>query len=212
MREAIEERLDVTGVDIYGLSEVIGPGVSIECAEAQDGLHLWEDQFYPEVIDPETGEVLPEGEEGELVLTTLTKEGMPVVRYRTGDMTTLWRGECDCGRTMVRMDNVTGRADDLLIVRGVNLYPSEIEATVLDVEGVAPQYRIDLHREGELDEIHVTLEQAPEYDGDAEALRTAARDALDDQLSFSPDEVRVVEPGGIERQETGKVKRVYDHR
>jgi phenylacetate-CoA ligase len=212
MREAIEERLDVTGVDIYGLSEVIGPGVSIECAEAQDGLHLWEDQFYPEVVDPETGEVLPEGEEGELVLTTLTKEGMPVVRYRTGDMTTLCHGECDCGRTMVRMDNVTGRADDLLIVRGVNLYPSEIEATVLDVEGVAPQYRIDLHREGELDEIHVTLEEAPEHDGDAEALRTAARDALDDQLSFSPDEVRVVEPGGIERQETGKVKRVYDHR
>ncbi|MWG34687.1 phenylacetate--CoA ligase PaaK [Halomarina oriensis] len=212
MREAIEERLDVTGVDIYGLSEVIGPGVSIECAEAQDGLHVWEDHFYPEVIDPETGDVLPDGEEGELVFTTLTKQGMPVVRYRTGDMTTLTRGECDCGRTTVRMDNVTGRTDDLLIVRGVNLYPSEIEATVLEIEGLAPQYRIDLYRENELDEIHITLEESPTYGGDATDLREEARSRLDAQLSFSPDEVDVREPGGIERQETGKVQRVWDHR
>ncbi|MFC5971451.1 phenylacetate--CoA ligase PaaK [Halomarina salina] len=212
MREAIEDRLGVTGVDIYGLSEVIGPGVSIECAEAQDGLHIWEDQFYPEVIDPETGDVLPAGEEGELVFTTLTKEGMPVIRYRTGDMTTLTREPCDCGRTTVRMDNVTGRSDDLLIVRGVNLYPSEIEATVLDIEGLAPQYRIDLYREGEMDEIHITLERSPTFDGDPDDLRQEARSRLDAQLSFQPDEVAVREVGGIERQETGKVKRVYDHR
>jgi len=212
MREAIEERLDVTGVDIYGLSEVIGPGVSIECAEAQEGLHVWEDHFYPEVVDPETGEVLPEGEEGELVFTTLTKQGMPVIRYRTGDMTTLTHGECDCGRTTIRMDNVTGRADDLLIVRGVNLYPSEIEAAVLEIEGLAPQYRIDLYREGELDEIHITLEESQTYGGDPADLRKEARSRLNAQLSFSPDEVEVREPGGIERQETGKVKRVWDHR
>ena len=212
MREAIESRLGVTAVDIYGLSEVIGPGVAIECAEAQDGLHVWEDQFFPEVVDPETGDVLPAGEEGELVLTTLTKEGMPVIRYRTGDMTTLTRDECDCGRTTVRMDNVTGRSDDLLIVRGVNLYPSEIEATVLDIEGVAPQYRIDLYRDDEMDEIHVTLEQSTTFDGDPDELRREAHARLEDQLSFKPDDVQVVEPGGIERQETGKVKRVYDHR
>ncbi len=212
MREAIEERLGVTGVDIYGLSEVIGPGVAIECAEAQDGLHVWEDQFYPEIIDPETGEVLPDGEEGELVLTTLTKEGMPVIRYRTGDVTTLTRESCECGRTTVRMDNVSGRTDDLIVVRGVNLYPSEIEAAVLDIEGVEPQYRIDLHRAAELDEIAITVEQAADYDGDAETLRDRVRKHLDSRLAFSPDEVEVVEPGGIDRQETGKVQRVYDHR
>ncbi|MFC7155894.1 phenylacetate--CoA ligase PaaK [Halomarina halobia] len=212
MREAIEERLAVTGVDIYGLSEVIGPGVSIECAEAQDGLHLWDDHFYPEVIDPETGEVLEAGEEGELVLTTLTKVGLPVLRYRTGDVTRLRFDECECGRTTARMDNVTGRADDLIIVRGVNLYPSEIEATVLDIDGVEPQYRIDLHRAAELDEIEITVERAADYDGDPEDLRERVQRALDAQLAFSPDAVRVVEPGSIERQETGKVKRVYDHR
>ena len=212
MREAIESRLGVTAVDIYGLSEIIGPGVAIECAEAQDGLHVWEDQFYPEVIDPETGDVLPTGEEGELVLTTLTKEGMPVIRYRTGDVTTLTRDKCDCGRTTVRMDNVTGRSDDLLIVRGVNLYPSEIESTVLEIDGIAPQYRIDLYREDDMDEVHITLEQSPTFDGDAADLRREARSRLEDQLSLKPDDVTVVEADGIERQETGKVKRVYDHR
>jgi len=139
MREEIEERLDVDGVDIYGLSEIIGPGVSNECHEVQNGLHIFEDHFYPEVVDPATGEPLPEGEEGELVLTTLTKEVLPVLRHRTGDLTTLNYEQCDCGRTMVRMDNVTGRADDLLIVRGVNLYPSEIEDVVLKFDGVEPQ-------------------------------------------------------------------------
>jgi len=212
MREAIEERLDADGVDIYGLSEIIGPGVAVECVEAKDGLHVWDDHFYPEVIDPDTGEVLPEGEEGELVLTTLSKEALPVLRYRTGDMTTLTSGECDCGRTTVRMDNVTGRTDDLLIVRGVNCYPSEIEAVALDTEGVAPHYRIDLHRERELDRIEVTVETDPGFDGDTDALHDDLLSRLSSVLSFTPDDLTVAPPNSIDRQATGKVKRVFDHR
>ncbi|EMA41618.1 phenylacetate--CoA ligase PaaK [Halobiforma nitratireducens] len=212
MREAIEERLDVTGIDIYGLSEIIGPGVSNECHEAQDGLHVWEDHFYPEVIDPRTGEVLPEGEEGELVLTTLTKEALPAIRYRTGDLTTLTYEECDCGRTMVRMDNVTGRTDDLLIVRGVNLYPSEIEAVVLEFDDIAPHYRIDLYREDTLDRLELTLELAAGVDGDRPELRDRVLTRLETVLSFTPDELELTDPGTIERTEVGKVKRVYDHR
>ncbi|SFB67879.1 phenylacetate-CoA ligase [Halobiforma haloterrestris] len=212
MREEIEERLDVTGIDIYGLSEIIGPGVSNECHEAQEGLHIWEDHFYPEVIDPQTGEVLPEGEEGELVLTTLTKEALPAIRYRTGDLTTLTYEECECGRTMVRMDNVTGRADDLIIVRGVNLYPSEIEDVVLEFDGIAPHYRIDLHREDNLDRLELTLERAEGFEGDVETLRDRVLTRLENVLSFTPDELHLTDPGGIERTEVGKVKRVYDHR
>ncbi|WP_126661847.1 phenylacetate--CoA ligase PaaK [Haloterrigena salifodinae] len=212
MREEIEERLDVTGIDIYGLSEIIGPGVSNECHEAQEGLHVWEDHFYPEVVDPDTGEPLPEGEEGELVLTTLTKEALPVLRYRTGDLTTLTTDECDCGRTMVRMDNVTGRADDLIIVRGVNLYPSEIEAIVLEFEAVAPYYRIDLDREDNLDTLELTIELVEGFDGDVAELRDRILTRLSNVLSFTPDELNVVEPGSIERTKVGKVKRVYDHR
>ncbi|WP_440770287.1 phenylacetate--CoA ligase PaaK [Natronorubrum sp. DTA28] len=212
MREEIEERLDVTGIDIYGLSEIIGPGVSNECHEAQEGLHIWEDHFYPEVIDPQTGEVLPEGEEGELVLTTLTKEALPALRYRTGDLTTLTYDECECGRTMVRMDNVTGRADDLLIVRGVNLYPSEIEDVVLEFDAVAPYYRIDLDRENNLDTLELTIELEPEFDGDVEDLRDRILTRLSNVLSFTPDELEIVDPDSIERTEVGKVKRVYDHR
>ena len=212
MREEIEERLDVTGIDIYGLSEIIGPGVSNECHEAQEGLHIWEDHFYPEVVDPETGEPLPEGEEGELVLTTLSKEALPALRYRTGDLTSLTYEECECGRTMVRMDNVTGRADDLLIVRGVNLYPSEIEDVVLEFDEVAPYYRIDLHREDNLDRLELTIERAEEFDGDVDDLRDRVRTRLENVLSFTPDEIEIADPGGIERTEVGKVKRVYDHR
>jgi len=211
MREAIEERLGVTAVDIYGLSEIIGPGVSMEC-EAQDGLHVWEDHFYPEVVDPDTGEPVEEGEEGELVLTTLSKEALPVLRYRTGDLTTLTREPCECGRTMARMDHVTGRADDLLIVRGVNVYPSQIERVVLDDPDTVPQYRIDLDRENELDRIDVTVERTPEYTGSVDDLRERIAARLDDALDFTPDSLTVVEPGGIERSETGKVQRVFDHR
>ena len=212
MREAIESALDVTAIDVYGLSEIIGPGVSIECEEAQEGLHVWEDHFYPEVVDPETGEPLDEGEEGELVLTTLTKEALPVLRYRTGDITSLTREECDCGRTHVRMDNVTGRTDDLLIVRGVNVYASQIEEVVVDADGVAPHYRIDIDREEELDRMAITVERAPDDDGDDAALEQRLRDRLDETLALSPDDLSVVGPGEIERTEVGKVQRVYDHR
>ena len=212
MREEIEERLDATGINNYGLSEIIGPGVAAECHEAQDGLHVWEDHFYPEVVDPRTGEPVEEGKEGELVLTTLTKEALPVLRYRTGDLTTLNYDECECGRTMVRMDNVTGRTDDLLIVRGVNLYPSEIEHVVLDVDGVAPYYRIDLHKDGSLDVMELTVETAEETDRSEDELRDVILTRLQNVLSFTPDELELVEPGGIARTEVGKVQRVYDHR
>ncbi|SET94863.1 phenylacetate--CoA ligase PaaK [Natrinema hispanicum] len=212
MREEIEERLDVNGIDIYGLSEIIGPGVSNECHEAQDGLHIWEDHFYPEVVDPQTGEPVEEGEEGELVLTTLTKEALPVLRYRTGDLTTLNYDKCECGRTMVRMDNVTGRADDLLIVRGVNLYPSEIEHVVLEIDGVAPHYRIDLHKKGTLDVMELTIEKAEEFDGDDKELQKQIMTRLENVLQFTPDELELVDHGGIARTEVGKVQRVYDHR
>jgi len=212
MREEIEEALDVTAVDVYGLSEIIGPGVAIECEHAQDGLHLWEDHFYPEIVDPETGEPLPEGEEGELVLTSLTKEALPVLRYRTGDMTSLTYEECDCGRTIVRMDNVTGRADDLLIVRGVNVYPSQIEEVMVDIEEVAPYYRIDLYRRNNLDAMELTVEYCEGYEGTHDELESTIRNRLEEILEVKPDEIEVVGPGVIERSETGKVKRVFDHR
>ncbi|WP_134670482.1 phenylacetate--CoA ligase PaaK [Halorussus marinus] len=212
MREEIERALGVSALDVYGLSEIIGPGVSIECEEAQDGLHVWEDHFYPEVVDPETGEVLPEGESGELVLTTLTKEALPAIRYRTGDITSLTYERCACGRTAVRMDNVTGRTDDLLIVRGVNVYPSQIEDVVLDLGDVAPHYRIDLYREDSLDRMEITVEHHEAFRGTPDQLRDRIESALRDVLEIEPDAVEVVEPGSIERTEVGKVKRVYDHR
>ncbi len=212
MREEIEEALDATGINNYGLSEIIGPGVAAECYEAQNGLHIWEDHFYPEVVDPHSGEPVEEGEEGELVLTSLTKEALPVLRYRTGDLTTLNYDKCECGRTMVRMDNVTGRSDDLLVVRGVNLYPSEIEHVILDIDGVAPYYRIDLHREGSLDVMELTIERDEEVERSDSALKDTILTRLENVLSFTPNELELVPPGGIERTETGKVQRVYDHR
>ena len=212
MREEIEQRLGVTGINNYGLSEIIGPGVAAECHEAQEGLHIWEDHFYPEVVDPRTGEPVEEGEEGELVLTTLTKEALPVLRYRTGDLTTLEYEECECGRTMVRMDNVTGRSDDLLIVRGVNLYPSEIEHVILDIDGVAPHYRIDLYEEDNLDVMDLTIERDDSLDRSEQALREEVLSRLQNVLSFTPDDLQLVDPGGIARSEVGKVQRVYDHR
>jgi phenylacetate-CoA ligase len=212
MREEIEEALGATGINNYGLSEIIGPGVAAECHEAQDGLHIWEDHYYPEVVDPRTGEPVEAGEEGELVLTTLTKEALPVLRYRTGDLTTLHYDECECGRTMVRMENITGRADDLLVVRGVNLYPSEVEHTIVDIDGVAPHYRIELERDGNLDVMELTIELDEDVDRDEAELREIILRRLQNVLSFKPDELDLVEPGGIERTEVGKVQRVYDHR
>ncbi len=212
MREEIERRLDVNGIDLYGLSEIVGPGVSIECHEAQDGLHVWEDRFYPEVVDPATGEPVEEGEEGELVLTTLNKDALPVLRYRTGDMTSLNYEECECGRTMVRMDNVTGRSDDLLIVRGINLYPSQIEDTILEIDDVAPHYRIDLYEQDNLDVIELTVEQAEDAERGKDQLQEVVADRLDSVLAFTPDSLEIVDPGAIARTEVGKVQRVYDHR
>ncbi len=212
MRAAIEDALGVNAIDIYGLSEIIGPGVSVECVEAQEGLHVWEDHFYPEIVDPDTGEVLPPGEEGELVLTTLSKEAMPVLRYRTGDITRLYEEPCECGRTCRRMDNVTGRTDDLLIVRGVNVYASQIEDVVVGMDGVSPHYRIDLRREDNLDRMQVTVEHDPEYDGTTEELADSVETRLEEVLAVTPDEVTVLGPGGVDRNETGKVQRVYDHR
>ncbi|WP_458205065.1 phenylacetate--CoA ligase PaaK [Haladaptatus sp. NG-SE-30] len=212
MREEIEEALDVTAVDVYGLSEIIGPGVSIECAEVQDGLHIWEDHFYPEIIDPNTGEVLPEGEEGELVITSLTKEALPVLRYRTGDMTSLNSETCGCGRTAVRMGNVTGRTDDLLIVRGVNVYPSQIEEVMVDLDDVAPHYRIDLYRRGNLDRMELTVEYHEDYEGTHDELEGRIRREIEETLDVKPDEIEVVGPGVVDRTEVGKVKRVFDHR
>jgi phenylacetate-CoA ligase len=212
MRAEIEAALDVTAIDVYGLSEIIGPGVSIECEHAQDGLHIWEDHFLPEVIDPQTGEQLPPGEEGELVLTTLSKEALPVLRYRTGDVTSLTYEKCDCGRTCVRMDNVTGRTDDLLIVRGVNVYPSRIEEAIVSLDAVAPHYRIDLRREDNLDRIELRVEHHPRFDGDTEELRNRLDERVEDALNVSLDSLSVESPGSIERTEVGKVKRVFDHR
>ena len=211
MREEIEAAMDVTAIDIYGLSELIGPGVSIECAEAQDGLHVWEDHFYPEIVDPSTGEPVEEGERGELVLTSLTKEALPVLRYRTGDVTRLNTDTCECGRTAVRMENLSGRVDDLLIVRGVNVYASTIEEVMLDLEEVAPHYRIDLYREDALDTIEITVEAHEDVE-DHDELATRIEGRLNAVLDISVDAVDVVQFGEIERTKSGKVKRVYDHR
>lgn len=212
MREEIESILDVTAIDIYGLSEIIGPGVAIECAEAQEGLHIWEDHFYPEIVDPDTGEPLGPGEVGELVLTTLTKEALPVLRYRTGDITRLYEAECACGRTHRRMANITGRTDDLLIVRGVNVYASQIEEAMLSIDDVAPHYRLDLRRNGTLDTMEITAERHEQPESSADALCTEIETRLNEQLDVSLDSIDIVEPGTLERTEVGKIKRVYDHR
>ena len=160
MRREIEDGFAMDAVDIYGLSEVMGPGVANECVETKDGLHIWEDHFYPEVIDPETGAVLPEGERGELVFTSLTKEGMPVVRYRTRDLTRLLPGTA---RTMRRMEKVTGRSDDMVIVRGVNMFPTQVEEQLLKSEVLTGHYQIVLTREGRMDDVAVHVEARPEY-------------------------------------------------
>ncbi|RMH71526.1 MAG: phenylacetate--CoA ligase [Actinomyces sp.] len=209
MRAEIEDAFDMHAVDIYGLSEVIGPGVANECVETKDGLHIWEDHFYPEIIDPETGAVLPDGERGELVFTSLTKEAFPVIRYRTRDLTRLLPGTA---RTMRRMEKVTGRSDDMMIVRGVNVFPSQIEEQVLTVAALAPHWQIELSREGRLDTLTVLVEAASS-EIDASARDRAGRDlatAIKQNVGVSA-EVRVLEPGGVERS-AGKARRVIDRR
>jgi len=209
MRREIEQAFDMHAVDIYGLSEVIGPGVANECVETKDGLHIWEDHFYPEIVDPATGRVLPDGAAGELVFTTLTKEAMPVIRYRTRDLTRLLPGTA---RTMRRMEKIAGRSDDMLIVRGVNLFPTQIEEQILKVQGLGPHYQIVLTREGRLDEVEVLVEAAPA--GAGEAARKASAAELGQHvkgLVGITARITVANPGSIERSQ-GKARRVIDKR
>ncbi|WP_329275308.1 phenylacetate--CoA ligase PaaK [Streptomyces sp. NBC_00691] len=208
MRKEIEEAFAIDAVDIYGLSEVIGPGVAQECVETKDGLHIWEDHFYPEIVDPFTGEVLPDGEEGELVFTSLTKEAMPIVRYRTRDLTRLLPGTA---RVFRRMEKVTGRSDDMIILRGVNLFPTQIEEIVLRTPAVAPHFQLRLTREDRLDALTVRAEARPEATGEqrAEAARSIAA-AVKDGIGVSVG-VEVVDPETLERS-VGKLKRIVDLR
>ncbi|MFC8764296.1 phenylacetate--CoA ligase PaaK [Streptomyces sp. NPDC057193] len=208
MRKEIEEAFAIDAVDIYGLSEVIGPGVAQECVETKDGLHIWEDHFYPEVVDPFTGEVLPDGEEGELVFTSLTKEAMPVIRYRTRDLTRLLPGTA---RVFRRMEKVTGRSDDMIILRGVNLFPTQIEELVLRTPAVAPHFQLRLTREGRLDVLTVRAEARSGATGEerAESARSLAA-AVKDGIGVSVG-VEVVDPGTLERS-VGKIKRIVDLR
>ncbi len=208
MRTEVEDAFDMHAVDIYGLSEVIGPGVANECVEVKDGLHIWEDHFYPEVIDPVTGEVLADGEEGELVFTSLTKEAMPVVRYRTRDLTRLSPGTA---RTMRRMDKVTGRSDDMIILRGVNLFPTQIEELLLGVDALAPHFECVLTRPDRMDELTVRVE-AREYTspGDRDAAATRLRQQVKARIGVSV-AVDVVDPGEVTRS-IGKAKRIVDRR
>ncbi|MBT2490927.1 phenylacetate--CoA ligase [Streptomyces sp. ISL-96] len=209
MRREIEERFAIDAVDIYGLSEVIGPGVAQECVETKDGLHIWEDHFYPEVVDPVTGEVLPDGEQGELVFTSLTKEAMPVVRYRTRDLTRLLPGTARPG--FRRMEKVTGRSDDMVILRGVNLFPTQIEEIVLRTPGVAPHFQLRLTREGRMDRLTVRAEARAAATGDQRAAAEAAiATAVKDGIGVSVG-VEIVDPETLERS-VGKLKRIEDLR
>ncbi len=208
MREEIEEAFDLHAVDIYGLSEVMGPGVASECVETKDGLHVWEDHFYPEVINPVTGEVLPDGEKGELVFTSLTKEAMPVIRYRTRDLTRLLPGTA---RSLRRMEKVTGRSDDMMIVRGVNVFPTQIEEKLLTIHDLSLHYQLVLTRDGRMDNMEIQVEARPD-------ASFPAREAATKQLALSVKDtigitalVTVLDPGTIERS-VGKAKRVIDKR
>ncbi|HEX7507281.1 MAG TPA: phenylacetate--CoA ligase [Polyangia bacterium] len=213
MRKHIESVTNIAAFDIYGLSEIIGPGVAIECPH-HDGLHIFEDHFYPEIIDPETGNVLPEGEEGELVLTTLSKWAMPMIRYRTRDITALLPGACPCGRSLRRMRRIGRRSDDMLIIRGVNVYPSQIEAVLLEVEGTLPHYQLILTREHGLDQIEVQVEVTTQMFSDRvgalEALAEKIMDTIERVVGIRI-KVTLVEPQTIQRSE-GKAKRVIDKR
>jgi phenylacetate-CoA ligase len=214
MRKEIESRYNMKAYDIYGLTEIQGPGISFEC-EAQDGLHINEDFFYPEIIDPATGKALPDGESGELVFTTLTKEGTPMIRYRTRDITYLMRKPCSCGRTTVRMARVFGRTDDMLIIRGVNVFPSQSEQALIDIEGTEPQYLIVVNRgESHLDNVELQVEVKKEFFTDEtrglEVLRAKIEDVMRSKLQIGL-KVKLVEPKTIERS-IGKAKRVIDNR
>jgi phenylacetate-CoA ligase len=209
MRLEIEQAFDMHAVDIYGLSEVMGPGVSMECVESKDGLHIWEDHFYPEIINPETGDVVAEGERGELVFTSLTKEAFPIIRYRTRDLTRLLAGTA---RSMRRMEKVTGRSDDMIILRGVNVFPTQIEELILQQPALAPHFQIELSRPGRMDQMRILTEVS-----DAGVLETSRADAKA-QLSSAIKQsvgisayVDVGDIGAVPRSE-GKAVRIIDKR
>ena len=213
MRSQIESAMGITAIDIYGLSEVMGPGVASECVH-RNGLHVFEDHFMIEIVDPQTMEPVPDGRQGEVVFTTLTKEGIPVIRYRTRDISRIVPGECACGRTFRRMERVTGRTDDMLIIRGVNVYPSQIEQVLMGIAGVAPHYQLVLGKRGSMDTVEVQVEVGPDFAFDEirelEALQRTVAGAIASALAVSVD-VRLVEPRTIQRSE-GKAKRVVDLR
>ncbi len=229
MRQSIQEKFGIKVCDIYGLSEITGPGVSFECREEQNGLHVNEDFFYPEIIDPDSGEVLPAGSEGELVFTTINKYGQPLLRYRTRDISSLSYETCSCGRTLVKMARVTGRSDDMLIIRGVNVYPSQIEAVILKRQGVSPHYMVIVERKGAMDSLRVKVEVTEDFmvKAAADILKGDEFDILEDvsavrskkhNLQHDIKEVigisvgiQLVPPGSIPRSE-GKAKRVEDRR
>ncbi|MGD0154285.1 MAG: phenylacetate--CoA ligase [Thermacetogeniaceae bacterium] len=213
MRSQLEARLGIMALDVYGLTEIIGPGVAVECPEKQ-GLHVWEDHFLPEVIDPETGEQLPDGSYGELVVTTLTKQGMPLIRYRTRDITTIIPEPCPCGRTHRKIGRFVGRTDDMLVIRGVNVFPSQIEEVLLRIAHTEPQYQIIVERRGQLDALEVQVEVSGQFFSDEirmlETLERQIQRQIEDVLGINV-RVKLVEPKTIERSE-GKAKRVIDRR
>ncbi|MBN8188636.1 phenylacetate--CoA ligase [Salipiger thiooxidans] len=209
MREEIEQAFDMHAVDIYGLSEIMGPGVANECVETKDGLHVWEDHFYPEIIDPTTGDVLPDGEMGELVFTTLTKEGLPMVRYRTRDLTRILPGTA---RSMRRIEKITGRSDDMIILRGVNVFPTQIEEQILKCEGLAPHFQIELGRKDRMDVMTVHVECTPaRCDADARAASAKELSHHIKSVVGVSTKIEVHDPEGVARSE-GKAKRVVDNR
>ncbi|MDR0232014.1 MAG: phenylacetate--CoA ligase [Dysgonamonadaceae bacterium] len=213
MRRELQEKLGIKAYDIYGLTEIIGPGVGHEC-EYQDGTHLCEDHFFPEIIDPETGESLPEGSQGELVFTTLTKDGMPLIRFRTRDLTNLNYEQCACGRTSVRMGRILGRSDDMLIIRGVNVFPSQVESVICEMPELEPHYMLYVDRINNLDTFEVHVEVKEEFYSDEMSkmidLRKRIAHRLQSVLGIGPD-IKLVEPRSIERSQ-GKAKRVIDKR
>lgn len=214
MRKQIEEKFQTPAYNIYGLTEVMGPGVAMECSE-QNGLHLNEDHFYPEIIDPVTMKQLPENQSGELVLTTLTRVGMPLIRFRTRDVTKLHHEKCGCGRTLVKMDKITGRTDDMLKIKGVSVFPSQIEKALLSINGVEPHYQIILTRPDVLDQIEVKVEASPDifFDNVKElvGIKEKLEHAIHDEIGLRVN-VSLVEPKTIDRVESGKAVRVIDKR
>jgi phenylacetate-CoA ligase len=216
MRREIENALEITAMNIYGLSEIMGPGVAMECSEAREGMHIFEDHFLVETINPATEELLPPGEKGELVFTTLTKEAFPLIRYRTRDISHLYPTPCRCGRTHYRMDRVMGRSDDMLIIRGVNVFPSQIEAVLVGIEGLEPHYQLIVDRVGTLDTLEVQVEVTENRFANADevkVLQTLEKQILKDMKDYLgiTAKVKLVGPKSLQRSE-GKASRVFDKR